>query len=127
MKRGTKQILLSVAAIVFMVVVLILSRNMDEDTKKLGIILFGSLTSLLVATLAIHIAAEVQTLQLEKWKAKRAARIHHYYEIDRESFNTIAKKAIADGTMRAFIKEIDANGKQYNVEVRFLTEEGAEV
>ena len=125
-KQDAQKFILGAAAIAFMVVVLIISRNFDESTRKFGIVFFGSVICVLLAALGMDIAAEVQALQLEKWKAKRAARIHHYYEIDRDSFNTVAKKALADDTMRAFIKEIDANGKQYCVEVRYIDEKEGE-
>lgn len=123
MKKETKKILLAIASIVFMVVILICSRNADLITRRFGIAFFGTILGVTLMAISLEIAADLEALKVEKWKAQRAARIHHYYEIDRDSFNAVAQKAIADGTMVSIIKEIDANEKKYNVEVRYETPE----
>lgn len=109
MKKEAKKVLLGVACIVFMAIILIGSRDMDLITRRFGITFFGCILCFILVAIALDITASVQRLQLEKWKAKRAAKIQRYYEVDKDDFNALSKRAMAHGWMVSFIEETKPN------------------
>ena len=125
--RKYNKIMLLIAAIIYMTIILAFSREFDVLTRRFGITFFGTILTICGAAFGLDAAAQLEARKLERWKAQREQkRIHHYYEIDRDSFNVIAKQAISEQKMLSFIKEIEGKEKTYDVEVRFIDdEEGA--
>ncbi len=124
MKKELKKLIIAIAGIVFCASILISSKNDDFITRRVAIIVFGSILLVLTTAIALEIAAEIEKYRLRRLMVKSRSGVRRYYETNPDTFQYIAQRAYNDNRLKGIIEEVNQNGKDYIVEVCLYEECG---